>query len=282
MAITIKEDIIEHSGLRFNAIEGAVLQRRFSVTNIPTTNPSGMHWRAMAAVIAKGKGAAPGNNHPDNSSLIAVDYSTEPLARAKDKAWVLVGYRDKGPRVRINGNLLRENTKFDADGKPLKVVYTPPAPKGSKGLELPEVSELPVFIASATVEFEWLTPDKPAALIKKYLSRINAGPWMGSPKHSWLCTSANIRALCMDNGLPGVYQVSMGFAWRGASGPLGLDSWDTVLIYIDPHLRRMPPDIDPRKEGWPERSEGNGWKRVRLLGEADFKDLNLPEAILED
>lgn len=284
MAVEVKSDIINSAGWRYNSVEGAVAQRRFRVSGLGASGivKSGdVFGEAVRAVCKK---ARPGSPYPNEPTLIAVDYSVEPMANAKNACWVIVGYRDRGPRVRVNGNLMRESTKFDFEGKPLKVVYTPPAPRNSKGLELQEVSELPLFTVSANISLDWLDCVKmPGEYVRKYLGKINKTEWQGFAPHTVLCTNVGARSLVDGALTPRVWQFDMNFSTR-FEGPLGMDSWDAALLYIDLHTRRIPPDIDPKKDGWPEKTSGNGWRRVQLQGEADFNDITfndvrLPELI---
>lgn len=300
MAVTVEEELIQGSGFRFNFFDGANARRSLLVHGLDKVPVENLLYRAWLAVR---QNTSLGLYHPNIPEMVLTDVDVQPVGIASDQARVFLDYRSLGAtRIKLNGNIQREMTRFDSKGNVIRALYKAPTDGVVAGPEEPdeaaagtlmEPGEAPVFRAGAVLEFERVSVKGPFAKtfngvdkMDRFQGRINYRPWQGKEKHTWLCNDISGQCLYMWKEV-WVWLERATFTFLGNAlnipGKKTINTWDPIHFFIDRNTGRVPSDIDPKKlkDGFPsdfvERNRGNGWRQHTILGEVDFAELGYPD-----
>jgi len=292
MATTIVEDVVEGSGLEWTS-DGLYYVRAMKIRGIPREPASSFLWRAcQPSILASPADAAKlpeiGKQHPTIPSMICESFRVDPIPKNRDDANCKMYYRNSlWWTVRVNGVLQRENTRFGIDGTLLGVnhIDNKPdeyVPKKDEANSIWDSAVAPRMIPGSLLEFEVIRSVGAWGTVfdqqKQFQGKLNSAKFQGEDAHLWACTNLAGRPL----GLLGqaaywVYNYQFqhcGFA-REFGGKTLQDSYDPVLIWTFRNTDK-PPNINPYSGGFPGSTQGNGWKQVRIDGEADFNKLEIP------
>jgi hypothetical protein len=300
------EDLIEGSSYQ-RTPDGIYYVRPVLVHNLATDPASTLLARAVAALP---EGCRFGDLHPGNGTMIVERQQVGPYLRSKTQALAKIYYRDLlSCRIRINGQLTQEITRYDKNGEILSVKY-----KGGTAADTEptgdqvetDFAELPLLVPGSIVEFEEVRdaysnfPSNPATqrgtpldLQLKYQGRTNSATWQGQPPDTWMCLSIEGQAfgeLLTSGTAPNltfkwlwVYRYVFQFigfrrhSVTGGTNNQGIVKTFNPLIWFTRRDTRKPPaDVNPKLGSYPTKKVGNGWKEVALQGQADFNALYLP------
>lgn len=241
-----------------------------------------------------------GRPHPSIPGLVVEKLTAGSYLDAKDKALVTAYYRDIGNiRVRINGTLTREATRFDNSGTLLSVNYDAAHTEQSydatgKNTGVVDYAQVPLLVPGMTVEYDFcalasvrstdFATGNPFKTGVSILSKINSAPWQGQPKHTWACiqTSGTPMGYFAPNGdstsLVNPYWLyKLAFEFVGFKSSQAINTFDPVLIYTRYQTNRPPAGINPKQGGFPGNLSGNGWRQIVSQIEYDFNTLKLPD-----
>jgi hypothetical protein len=300
------EDLIEGSSYQ-RTPDGVYYVRSVLVHDLNPDPASTLLSRAEAALPA---GCRFGDLHPGNNAMIVERQQVGPYLRSKTQALARIYYRDLlSCRIRINGQLTQEITRYDKDGEILSVKYkagtaADTVPTGDQ-IET-DFAELPLLVPGSIVEFEYVADafsnfappnatqrGTPLDLQVKYQGRTNSAAWQGHPADTWLCMS--IEGQAFGERLESGTAPNLTFKWwwvyryvfqfigfrrhsvTGGTNNQGIVKTFNPLIWFTRRDTRKPPaDVNPKAGTYPTKKAGNGWKEVTLQGSADFNALSLP------
>jgi hypothetical protein len=287
MAVTVERDIIQDTGA-FVSDAGIVSVEAYLIRGL-TPGPSIM----QDALTTPG---IPTFAAPHSSIANAFAFSVEPfpMGNARDKVRVVVRYRDISVVwCRIVGNVERETTKRDRDGKMLTVRYVPgggqakPFSFSGKNPET-QVVEMSILRPGMTLQFErwgtenigsFLASENAAGNIYRLRGTTNRVAWQGLPPDCWMCTDANCEGTYIP-GKPIFWHLSISFSVRciyaSSAGTMTnsepIETWRQVSLYVHPKYRKTPAEVDILAGGYPTIKEGNGWKENETFnGNRDFQ-----------
>jgi hypothetical protein len=200
------------------------------------------------------------------------------------------GYHGTACRVRFNGSVMREQTRFDDEGNPFVVWYVKDAAAGSSQAAVSAMSgadqqpaQATILLPQSVLEFERYekftegdeTSDQ-AYWPHQFRRMANLGDWQGKHDGCWCCM--NIDQERWD-------QCGRGDLWLRRyrfellEHPAGPDRspWDPVLWYQRPNSPRPPADVNPAADGFPDSvNDGNGWVQWDTIRRIAFETLGLP------
>jgi hypothetical protein len=294
MAITVTEDLIRGSGMRIT-LDGATDERVFLVEGLPQADPDFVRGIAVGEVRNQ-KGVWIGTQHRGDPDLLVTNITTTPFGgNSREKMFVNAEYRPIGAvTVRINGNVVRDTTRFDVDGEVLKVRYVSNIQQrpfyGDTNQGDEELKEEPILLPGLTLEFDRAELEDPSNKSILYPGSINDFDWQGQQSDQWLCTDISSIATFIANEIP-LWRVHYAFQFIGnGNNDNVLNTYNPVLFYVDRHTRRPPADVDPKADGFTGfmssnaqlgKVYGNGWKMYQIYRELDFDELDLPQVFDE-
>jgi len=294
MAVEIIEDLVEGSGFQRTA-DGLFYNRAFKVLGIPRAPTSSFHYRAYEELVRQVPGTGFGQYHDSIQGLIAERIIGGPVANSREQSKIIIQYRDlMTQRIRVNGTLSQEYTRFDRDGNLLGVYFkrgesnTYDAQSASAG----EVhyAQVPTLVPGSIYEVEryediGLTGrGTPFDVQLKYKAAMNASDFQGQPKHTWRCLDVTgeqfgqtaISVLGASVRLNQIWQFVYRFEFTGFNTNGITNTYNPVLVWLDRHTGQPPGGLNPKAGGYPQATLGNGWRQATVLREADFNQLQLP------
>lgn len=273
-----------------------------------------------AAIRASDAGTmipAAGQQHPKLPDMVMRGIDVQPVTRTS--AYLTLTYikvRRRLLDVRLNGVSIQGTTQRDRNGKIIVVGYQSAQTGGRTGSTDPGTPfpdmvkdngwdynygpKIPCPIGNSILEIVYLEKGSPQSKIDKYSQCLNSKSFQNCPAREWYCDGImgqiespiplNLADLPDQQVVTGpaifMFIVTYRFIRRkrpssASAGSLTTDSWDPLVVFVNPSTQRTPNDVDPKGGGWPEKSKGNGWVVPEVLGEADFNELNLVDCFRE-
>jgi hypothetical protein len=195
------------------------------------------------------------------------------------------GYHGTNCGVRLNGTLLREQSRFDNAGKPFIVWYksgmaarsTQAQVQAAGGLQ--EFALGQVFVPHDILEFdryERFTYDSPQAVwFRAYRGKVNLESFQSCAQRAWKCVNVQ-QERWEPQGAGNLWRRRYAFEFQDVPSGTGRSPFDPVLWYIRNMESRPPADVNPNADGFPNASEGNGWRQWELHDVIDYSLLALP------
>lgn len=230
--------------------------------------------------------------------LYLTGMETMPCANSKTQCFVMLTWSDfRRVTVRVDGTAVHEETTFEANGTPHTVLYLPGRSGHNPGFypfagqtycEASGLIPCEVLRPGMIVEFERWRIEKfgTVPVIYRFLQgATNAQAWQNCDPETWLCTSVSPSGTVEVNAkgellpsTPTIYREKLTFQYRGFEKTVGglRNNWRGIIYYTDHRTGQSPADIDPKADGYPKQTKGNGWREVSDYPFANFEFFNLP------
>jgi hypothetical protein len=268
MAITISEELIEGASVVEDST-GLTVVRHFVVYGLTTGRR--LLIDALTAVdSANATKKIPEYNepHPDIDTVFASKIEPKAFLNSRTDAHVYVTYRplqfdlgsSSSPIVTFYGSTREVVTNIDAQGRTIKVGYTP----STAGSGYPrQVGLVTGTKAIGLLTFDFVSYNSPDGLASN-LNKINSRAWRGYGKYAWLCSTVEIEKIKFRPG----WHIRMGFQ-------LDPELFSKVAFY---RLQNgvIPNDVpDAIDKTRPNMAGIQGFSVVLVNGETDFNSIGL-------
>ena len=261
MGITIKEDIIQDSGMTGTWTD-KIKHRSFLVSGIPTTgsNPTEMEYLALTATDSTSGFTIPalGQFHPVLTSYWVDQAAAKPCG--PNQFYVTIRYRLQSlPStflLEFHGGV-RQITKYvDANGNPTKV-NTP-----ASGVATPRLFGVPSAYPISQTVITFLENVNPTSLNANYAGSVNSAAWLGA-------AAGTVRF----DGVTGstenliIYKNKYSFSYDPAG-------WNELVVVpgVDGY---PPPGVNPSTTGGTASggAQGTGWAWFQMPKWVDFNSV---------
>lgn len=262
MAQVAVTDLIDEASAQSDE-NGVTAVRKFIVTGL-SAQASGRMLEALNVVGIPRRG----QTHPNLAGIVVKSVSASPCPDSKGSAYVVVTYaaptyntqepsKTAKPTYRLGGNTTDFETSQDAKGNQMVLTHTKKT-QDEDGNVVDEV--LPPQPAKVTIQKPqaYLSCERPEPIpvnfksLMTYIGCVNSAPFQGFPARYWLCTAIDVD----ESG----DRANVSYQFQ-----LNFNTWDALLVYIDPAT------------GAPVENpvEGKGIKSFKVYPEADFNQLGI-------
>jgi hypothetical protein len=280
--LTIVEDSVAAGALNWD-FEGALLTRKIVLKGMRSN--ANIHKATALWDAVRFMNLQPGNGHDTDTAWAVWSIQASPLP-GNDKIEIIVRYRRTDLWViRLDGNIISEQTSINNEGQLMTVSFTDKTPTG---IEMPDdVAKVNYFRSGCVLEFEGFERGNQNYGLRRRVENsgiINSDNWQGCEPFTWMLMANRSNTTTLwgrpvgNAEFPDYYPVKYQFQYlcrRNSKGNVITD-WRQVVMYVNWQLRQEPPGIDPVL---PNATSGNGWYRGSLQSTAAFADLKLPQLL---